>query len=111
VVEEYFRRYGWDCCSSAPKDQRDMIRLARSQHFDVIGISVGWGALLDQIAAAIQAMRKASLNKSVVVLVGGSIFLENPAFASRVGADGTAEDGRQAVLQLRSLLTPNVKTL
>jgi methanogenic corrinoid protein MtbC1 len=51
------------------------------------------------------------VNKSVVVLVGGNIFLENPAFVSRVGADGTAEDGRQAILQLRSLLNVNIKTL
>jgi methanogenic corrinoid protein MtbC1 len=111
IVEEYFRRYGWDCCSSAPKDVRDMTRLIRGQHFDVVGISVGWGALLESIASAIQAMRRASKNKSVVVLVGGNIFLENPAFVSRVGADGTAEDGRQAILQLRSLLNVNVKTL
>lgn len=109
IIEEYFRRYGWDCSSSAPKDVRDMTRLARSQHFDVIGISVGWGVLLDGIASAIQAVRKASLNKSVVVLVGGNIFLENPAYVSRVGADGTAADGRQAVLQLRSLLNLNIK--
>ena len=111
IVEEYFRRYGWDCCSSAPKDVRDMTRLARSQHFDVVGISVGWGALVENIASAIQSIRRASLNKNVVVLVGGNLFLENPAFVSRVGADGTAEDGRQAILQLRSLLNVNIKTL
>ncbi len=104
IVEEYFRRYGWDCCSSAPKDVRDMTRLARSQHFDVIGISVAWGALLDGIASAIQTIRKNSVNKAVVVMVGGAIFLENPQLVSRVGADGMAEDGRQAILQLRSLL-------
>ena len=111
IVEEYFRRYGWDCCSSAPKDLRDMARLARRQHFDVIGISVGWGALLDDIASAIQGIRKSSRNKAAIVLVGGNIFLENPELVSRVGADGTAEDGRQAVLQLRSLVNVSLKTV
>ena len=82
-----------------------------TQHFDVVGISVGWGALVENIASAIQSIRRASLNKNVVVLVGGNLFLENPAFVSRVGADGTAEDGRQAILQLRSLLNVNIKTL
>jgi methanogenic corrinoid protein MtbC1 len=108
IVEEYFRRYGWDCCSSAPKDVRDMARLARSQHFDVIGISVAWGALLDGIASAIQAIRKNSVNKAVVVMVGGAVFLENPQLVSRVGADGMAEDGRQAIMQLRTLLNARI---
>ncbi len=111
IVEEYFRRFGWDCSSSAPKDIRDMARLARSQHFDVVGISVSWGALLDQVASAIQSIRKSSVNKNVIVMVGGGIFLENPQFVSRVGADGMAEDGRQAVLYLRSALTSKINSL
>jgi methanogenic corrinoid protein MtbC1 len=109
LVEEYFRRSGWDCCSSAPKDARDMTRLIREQHFDVVGLSVSWGALLDGVASVIQTLRKASLNKSVAILVGGSLFLENPEYVSRVGADGTAEDGRRAVLQLQSLMAPKAK--
>lgn len=108
IVEEYFRRYGWDCCSSAPKDIRDMSRLARSQHFDVIGISVAWGALMDGIASAIQSIRRNSVNKAVVVMVGGAVFLENPQLVSRVGADGMAEDGRHAILQLRTLLNAKI---
>ncbi|MGE5266431.1 MAG: B12-binding domain-containing protein [Deltaproteobacteria bacterium] len=108
IVEEYFRRYGWDCCSSAPKDIRDMTRLARSQHFDVIGISVAWGALLEGITSAIQAIRKNSVNKAVVVMVGGAIFLENPHLVSRVGADCMAEDGRHAILQLKTLLNAKI---
>ena len=108
LIEEYFRRSGWDCCTSAPKDVRDLVRLVKSQHIDVVGLSASWGVLLEGIASAIQAMRKASLNKSVVILVGGAIFLENPEYAARVGADGTAEDGRHAVMQLRTLLDPKV---
>jgi methanogenic corrinoid protein MtbC1 len=108
LIEEYFRRAGWDCSSGAPKDMRDMARRVRAQHFDVVGISVAWGALLDGISSTIQSIRKASLNKSIVVLVGGNIFLENPELVSRVGADGTAISGRHAVLQLRSLLGANV---
>jgi methanogenic corrinoid protein MtbC1 len=108
LVEEYFRRSGWDCCSSAPKDSRDLARLVRGQHFDVIGLSVSWDVLIEGVASAIQALRKASLNKSVTILVGGSVFHEHPEYVSRVGADGTADDGRHALLQLRHLLAPKV---
>lgn len=111
IVEEYFRRFGWYCASMAPADIREVACATRVQHFDVVGISVSWGALLESTASAIQAIRKSSVNKSVIVLVGGGIFLENPQLVSRVGADGMAETGRQAVLQLRHLLSAKVKTL
>jgi len=111
LVEEYFRRFGWDCCSAAPKDIHDISRLVRAQHFDVVGLSVSCGALMDTVPSSIQAIRKSSVNKSVVVFVGGSIFLEHPELASRVGADGMAEDGRHAILQLRSMLTPKINSV
>ncbi len=110
LIEEYFRRAGWDCCTSLPKSNKDLVRLVKQQHYDLVGLSASWGVLLDGIASAIQDIRKSSLNKSVVILVGGSIFLDNPEYVSRVGADGTAEDGRQAVLQLRSLLSEEAKS-
>ena len=111
LVEEYFRRFGWNCCSSAPKDIRDISRCVRAQHYDVVGLTVGGSAVLENVPASIQAVRKNSVNKSVVVIVGGNIFLENPELASRVGADAMAEDGRHALLQLRSMLTAKINSI
>lgn len=111
LVEEYFRRFGWECSSIAPKDLRDISRLVRAQHFDVVGLSAGSASVLASVPAAIQAIRKSSVNKAVVVLVGGNVFLENPELASRVGADGMAEDGRHAILQLRSMLTAKINAM
>jgi methanogenic corrinoid protein MtbC1 len=111
IVEEYFRRYGWDCSSCAPKDVRNMARLVRAQHFDVVGISISCSASLDGLPSAIQSIRKSSVNKSLIVFVGGAIFLENPELASRVGADSIAEDGRHAIMQLRSMLTSRINTI
>ncbi len=109
LVEEQFRRSGWECCSCAPRSEKDLVRMVKSQHFDVIGLSASSEVLLDSVASAIQAMRKASSNPGVVVLVGGGIFLDNPQYVSRVGADGTAEDGRHAVAQMRRLLETRLK--
>lgn len=111
LVEEYFRRFGWECTSVAPKDLRDISRLVRSQHFDVVGLSAGGNAVLESVPAAVQAVRKSSLNRSVVVLVGGNVFLEHPELASRVGADAMAEDGRHAIVQLRSMLTSHINQI
>lgn len=111
LVEEYFRRAGWECCSISPQSVKELVKVVKRQHFDVVGFSVSYGILLEGVASAIQAVRKASLNKSVAIMVGGPIFLEHPEYAARVGADGTAEDGRQAVIQLRSLLGGKAKTI
>ena len=103
LIEEFFRREGWDCCSGMPKTQLDIVRRVKSERFDVVGLSVSCVVLLDQLAAVIQSIRAASLNRQVLILVGGQVFLERPEYAAQVGADGTADDGRQALLQLRSL--------
>ena len=47
-------------------------------------------------AAAIAAVRKASVNPSIGVLVGGPIFLSHPGLAAEVGADAVAVDGALA---------------
>jgi hypothetical protein len=52
----------------------------------------------------IQSIRRASRNRGVGVLVGGRLFIEHPDYVARVGADATAVDGRQAILQLPRVL-------
>lgn len=103
LVEEFFRREGWECSSFMPKRQSELVRRVRREHFDVVGLSVSCVVLLDQLTSTIQAVRSASLNKGLVVMVGGPVFVEHPEYASQVGADATATDGRDAVRQLRWL--------
>lgn len=111
LVEECFRRAGWDCCTGTPKSPKELVGLVKGQNFDIIGLSVSCGVLLESVASAIQTIRKASLNSSAAVIVGGPVFVEHPEFAARVGADATAEDGHQAVLQLRHLLDRKATSL
>ncbi|MFM7085086.1 MAG: B12-binding domain-containing protein, partial [Hyphomicrobium sp.] len=41
LVEEYFRRAGWNCCKCVPKNTHDLLYMVRSLHFDVVGLSAG----------------------------------------------------------------------
>lgn len=109
LVEEIFRRSGWLCCSSMPRNKAELIRSVHSQWFEAVGLSVSSILLLENVASAIQAVRSASQNKNVVVVVGGPVFLDNPEFAKRVGADFSAMDGREALQKLGSLLERTVK--
>ena len=103
LVAEFFRRAGWDVCSEFPATTPDLLDLVASERFAIVGLSCGCESRLDGLASRIQSLRRASRNRSVGVLVGGRVFTAAPELAGLVGADGTAADGRQAVLMARGL--------
>jgi hypothetical protein len=43
-------------------------------------------------------VRRASVNRGVLILAGGPLLLAQPEFLERLGADATAQDARQAIL-------------
>jgi MerR family transcriptional regulator, light-induced transcriptional regulator len=98
LVGEFLQRAGWDVWQEFPNSTEQILDLVRQNWFAVVGLSVGSERKLDEIAATIRAIRGASLNRSVGVLVGGPMLLARPEIVQFVGADGTAPDGPQAVL-------------
>ena len=104
MVGEFFRRSGWDVRFEAPETVADLSRLVRGDYFAVVGITVGCTTPLKVVAPAILAARRASCNRSLGVLVGGSVINARPEFVSLMGADATAGDGRRAVRQAEDLV-------
>ena len=105
MVVEFFRRAGWDVWSGSQGTSFDLVRLVRGEWFSVVGLSVGSETRIDALSAGIRAIRRASLNRNIGILVGGPIFVAHPELVARVGADATAIDGGQAALQAENLLT------
>ena len=105
MVAEFFRRAGWDVWSGPQiASGDDLVQLVRSEWFAVVGLSVGCETRIDALAAGIRAIRRASRNRAIGVLVGGPLFVAHPELVARVGADATAIDGGQAPLQAQNLL-------
>lgn len=104
VVVQFFRRAGWEVCDERPGSTIDLVDLVSECWFDVIGLSLGCVQRLDDLARAIHILRQTSVNRSVGIMVGGPCFLERPDLVTRVGADATASDGRDAVSQARRML-------
>jgi methanogenic corrinoid protein MtbC1 len=96
MVAEFFLQAGWDVMVGCGGPRDEAVDLAGQQWFDVIGFSVGSESRLDWLASCIKAVRAASCNPGIAVLVGGPIFVLNPEFASQVGADATSGDAKQA---------------
>jgi len=104
MVAEFFRRAGWDVVGGVGEQLVDPPALVRAEWFDVIGISVGVDTRIDWLKAGIAAVRQASCNRGIGVMVGGPLFSLNPELAGEVGADATAADGRHAPIVAESLL-------
>jgi methanogenic corrinoid protein MtbC1 len=97
IVEEFFRRAGWQTWSAPSLDEAELVALAAGRSFDLIGLTVSVGRHVAPLARTITAVRRASRNPQVVIMVGGRVFTEQPELAGEIGADGTAADGQAAV--------------
>ena len=104
MVAEFFRQAGWDVWSGCMPN-RELTELVGNESFSLIGFSLSGDRRLDALAASIRAVRRASCNRGIGVLVGGPVFVGHPELVSLVGADATAQDGRQATLQAQNTLS------
>jgi methanogenic corrinoid protein MtbC1 len=111
IVADFFRRAGWQVVGGVGDSSLDPVALVRVEWFDVLGISCGAHGRLDWLKTGIGAVRQASRNKAIGVMVGGPIFTETPSLAADVGADATAVDGRQAPSMAEQLLGSRIQRL
>jgi len=104
MVAEFFHRAGWLVAGGPESAGIDPVAMVRDTSFAVIGISIGSHTRLDGVARQIRAVRRASRNREIGVMVGGPLLVDHPEIASMVGADATAADGGQAVAHAEALL-------
>ena len=95
MVGEFFRSAGWDV-AGGPSPSLDAETLVRREWYDVVGYSLASDVHLPHLAPAIAAVRKASLNPRLGILVGGPMFLRQAGLAAEVGADAVAINGSLA---------------
>jgi methanogenic corrinoid protein MtbC1 len=103
VVEEFFRREDWDVWGGVALTRKKIIEVVQGSDFDMIGLSLSCERFLDDLTSTIRAVRKASRNPGVSVMVGGPFFIEHPELVAKVGADATAVDGQQAIENAQKL--------
>ncbi len=105
VLSEFFRREGWHVLGGPASSGGDATRLVRGAWVDVVGFSIGADHLLGGLAACIAAVRQASRNKDINVMVGGPMLFKHPDLVRRTGADTAATDAPSAVREARALLS------
>ena len=105
ILDEFFHRAGWDVWTTPATTPEAIVQMVGRESFEIAGLSLSCDAFLTELESLISAIRQASRNKSIVVMVGGRLFLERPELVTQIGADGMATDGRQAV-KLAEMLLP-----
>ncbi|MCR9219998.1 MAG: cobalamin B12-binding domain-containing protein [Alphaproteobacteria bacterium] len=104
MVEEFFRRAGWEVFSLACATAEELLDVIASQRISVVGLSLSRNDLLDAVASFIDRIRQQSLNSGVSILVGGRVFADSPELVERVGADACVLDARHSVAQAETLI-------
>ena len=105
LIGEQFRREGWRVWGGPPKSLDEILELVDGQWFDIVGLSSSQVSDPARLESEIRAIRQASHNDDIKVLVGGAVFAASPKLARDLGADATAIDGRQAVDQVTKLIS------
>lgn len=109
MLGEFLRRDGWIVTSGPFASLRDLGNAVRTDWLTLVGFSLSCDAGLDRLAAQITSVRRLSRNRAVWVLVGGRVFLDRPELVSRVGADATARDAKEAIAVGRRLAATPVE--
>lgn len=104
MVGEYFSRAGWDVTGGAWAAGADAAAMVGAEWFDAVGFSLGAEVHVPALANAISAVRHASCNRELAILVGGPIFTIHPEFIAMVGADGMTTVGCEAPALAESLI-------
>ena len=98
LLEDGFRRAGWRTSLDVAATSASAAARVREDWFDVFGVSAACGAPVAKVAAMVAAVRRASRNPGLFVLVGGGLFLDDPRLVDAVGGDATAATGADALL-------------
>ncbi len=104
MVSGFLQRAAWEVALEPPAAAANLAALVRNGWFAVVGLTASSDEMLDALSVAIRAIRRNSRNPAVGILVGGTVFAEQPDLVHRIGADAMAADAPQAVLQAEALL-------
>ena len=108
MIQRFFRSGGWYVYSSPGAQLQHISALVAREWLGVVGFSLSTEKHVESLGAAIETVRKMSINRTVGIMVGGPAFAGKPELALKVGADGTAANAPAAVLLAKKLLVPSL---
>jgi len=109
MVEKFFAAWGWGVQSERESSTEQLVKIVSNRGFAVVGLNVSSALRLTTVARTIHEIRAHSKNAEIGILVGGSVFLEQPELVAAVGADATALNASLALVAAEKLFNAGVR--
>jgi methanogenic corrinoid protein MtbC1 len=97
MVSEFFARAGWRVWGELAATEADILRMAKTQWFDVVGLSASLQEQFPDLKRMINEVRSVSLNPHVGIMIGSPVFNQNPELIDDLGADMVGIDAVDAL--------------
>jgi methanogenic corrinoid protein MtbC1 len=97
MVSEFFARAGWRVWGELAATEADILRMAKTQWFDVVGLSASVREQFPDLKRMIDEVRSVSLNPHVGIMIGSPVFNQNPELVEDLGADMVGVDAVDAL--------------
>jgi methanogenic corrinoid protein MtbC1 len=104
MIEEVFSRAGWQSEALVKPERRELLDRLAQRPFDLVGLTLARDCPSAALANLIKAIRSASINPQIAVLIGGRMVNDNPDMVAQVGADGTGADALAALQVAETLM-------
>jgi len=97
MVSEFFARAGWRVWGELAATEADILRMAKTQWFDVVGLAASVREQFPDLKRMIAEVRSVSLNPHVGIMIGSPVFNQNPDLIEDLGADMVGIDAVDAL--------------
>jgi len=97
MVSEFFAKAGWRIWGELAATQEDIVSMAQTEWFDVIGLSASLREQFPQLKDLIQEIKLKSKNPRVGLIVGSPVFNQYPELVDELGADMVGFDAADAL--------------
>lgn len=91
-----FRLHGWDAVEAPAVSNAKLSAMLAQTHYDAFGLSIGSMATLETSELDLELFRTASMNKDLMIMVGGPLVTLNPEVIAGLNADVVVRDVRHA---------------
>lgn len=101
LATEFFWRAGWSVDCDFPDSDAALCDRVAGTWYDALDLTMHAAFRhqdrLDTLECTVHAVRAASCNPALVIVVGGRLFAENPVFGALAGADAACPSAAEAV--------------
>jgi methanogenic corrinoid protein MtbC1 len=104
ILANCFDSAGWQVSTRQVLSTDDVSSMVSAIDYDVVGFSMATDVVVSRADQCIKAVRQASHNKNVIIMVGGALILATPSLVESLGADGTAASAAEATVRAEELL-------